>query len=117
MIRIIDYKKVDMTDDEWHQYQEICKSYDRPNFKGTDLFQGLFESDNKGLILFLRPPKNYTSMEVFLFIMSIFCHQHLRLMYSRLDESLKEMQDATNETKIATAEAKSLIDELKKSRA
>lgn len=91
MRRIIDNKRIEMTDDEWNLYQEICKSYDRTNFSGKELFRGLFETDENGLITFLRPPTNFTSMEVFLFMMSLFCHQHLRQMYLKVDQVCEEV--------------------------
>lgn len=109
MIRIIDFKKIDITDDEWNQYQDICNSYNRPNFKGTDLFKGLFETDEKGIIVLLKPPVHYTSMEVYLFIMSLMQQQHLRLMYVRLEQAI-------NDTKQVTEDARKTLEELKNSR-
>jgi hypothetical protein len=85
-IKIIDNRKIDMTDDEWQMYVAICRSYDRPSFKGEELFRELFESDDKGRIVFLKPPSTrHTSMEVFMFISIIFQHQHIRFMHSQFD--------------------------------
>lgn len=109
MFRIISNKRIDLTDDEWRLYQEICKSYDRPNFKGSDLFVGLFETDSDGIITYLKPPTQYTSMEVFLFIIGVMHHQHLRVMYSKVDEAITDC-------KKTTAIAEQLILELKKGR-
>ena len=95
MRRIIDHKRIELTDDEWKYYESICKSYDRPNFKGAELFHDLFETDENGVIIFLKPPKNYTSMEVFLFLMSVMMHQHLRVMYTRVDEACAQMNEKT----------------------
>lgn len=92
MIRIIDNKKIDMTDDEWSMYNQICVSYDRPSFKGIELFRELFETDDYGIIVFIKPPSNrHTSMEVFLFISVVMLHQHIRLVEQRADEQMKEM--------------------------
>lgn len=93
MFRIINNKRIDLTEDEWRLYQEICKSYDRPNFKGSDLFAELFETDAKGIITYLRPPTRFTSMEVFLFMMSIFMHQHVREMYHQVDDICLQMKE------------------------
>ena len=38
MLRIIDNKKIDLTDSEFALYNEICKSYDRNNFSGKDFY-------------------------------------------------------------------------------
>lgn len=97
MIKIIDNKKVELTADEVAVYEKICKSYDRPNFKGQMLFIDLFESDENGIITFIKPPTAYTSMEVVIFLMSIMQHQHLRIMYKEMDEKLAKMQKQVDE--------------------
>jgi len=85
--RIIDNKKVDMTQDEWLMYEKIVKSYTIGTNKGEDLFIDLFEVDSDGIIIFLKPPsKRQTSFEVFLFLMSLMQHQHLRLMHAQIDD-------------------------------
>lgn len=82
-IRIIDNRKISLTQNEWDMYQTIARSYDRANFKGEELFKNLFESDDNGIILFLKPPNDkYVSMEVFLFVSAIMLHQHIRQMHS-----------------------------------
>ena len=116
MIRIIDFKKIDLTDDEWRQYESICASYNRPNFKGSELFRSLFETDENGTIVVLKAPTHYTSMEVFMFMMSIMQHQHLRIMYSTLDSAVKDTQVVMQECRKVTEEARQLIAELKTSR-
>lgn len=108
--RVINHKRIDLTEDEWRLYQEICRSYDKPNFKGSDLFLDLFETDEKGIITFLKPPSKYTSMEVFLFMMSVMQHQHLRVMYERVDQAIADCKQITEK-------AKQVIIELEKSRA
>lgn len=107
--RVINNKRIDLTEDEWRLYQEICRSYDKPNFKGSDLFAELFETDAKGIITYLKPPTRFTSMEVFLFMMSVMQHQHLRVMYSRVDEAITDLKQATEK-------ANEIISELEKSR-
>lgn len=98
-IKIIDNKKISLTQAEFDIYQSICRSYDRPAFKGEELFKGLFESDDNGIIIFIKPPHSkYTSMEVFLFIASVAIHQHIREMhqtsqslFSQLNSKMKEL--------------------------
>lgn len=94
-IRVIDNKKVEMTEDEWAMYQKIVRSYTDLTGKGEDLFIDLFETDNAGTIIFLRPPsKRRTSLEVFLFLMSLMQHQHLRLMHAQVDEAIADLRKA-----------------------
>ena len=72
MIRVVDNKKVEMTDDEYEMYNKIVKSYTDITGKGEDLFIDLFESNDDGVIIFLKPPsKRRTSLEVFLFLMAV----------------------------------------------
>jgi hypothetical protein len=92
-IRIIDNKRIDLTDDEWDMYRKIVKSYTEGPNKGEDLFKDLFETDGGGNIIFLKPPSKYrTSFEVFLFLMSIFQHQHLRLMHREVTDICTQMK-------------------------
>jgi hypothetical protein len=93
-IRIIDSKKVEITDDEWTMYQNIVKSYTTLTNKGEDLFIDLFESDDQGIIMFLKPPsKRQTSFEVFLFLMALMQHQHLRLMHKQIDDACAQLKE------------------------
>ena len=92
--RIIDKKKLDMTNDEWNMYEKICQSYDDINFKGSELFMDLFEVNDNGIIVFLRPPgTRKTSFEVFLFLMSLMQNQHLRLIHNQVDSLCAEIKE------------------------
>jgi hypothetical protein len=94
MIQIIDSKKVDMTHDEYIMYQKIVKSYTTVTNKGEDLFIDLFETDDNGIILFLKPPsKRQTSLEVWMFLMALFQHQHLRVMRKQVDDLCAELRE------------------------
>lgn len=93
-IRVVDNKKLFMTNDEWSMYQKIVKSYTVGPNKGEDLFTDLFETDDGGIILFLKPPsKRRTSFEVFLFLMSLMQQQHLRLMYQQVDDLVIQIKN------------------------
>lgn len=97
-IRIIDNKKLALTQEEWEYYQSICRSYDRPNFKGEDLFKGLFESDDTGNITFLKPPTaRYTSIECFLFIVCLYNHQKMRMYHEHMRQLMSEIKVAVKE--------------------
>lgn len=93
-IRVVDNKKVDMTEDEWKMYDRIVKSYTTATNKGEDLFKDLFETDGNGIIIFLKPPSTFrTSFEVFLFLMSIMQHQHLRVMHQQVDDLVAQVKE------------------------
>ena len=106
MIRIIDNKRIDLTNDEFSLYEKICRSYDQPNFKGEYLFEELFESDNNGFITFLKPPTNYTTPEVIFFLINIMVHQHLRISCGEADLVIAEARSIV-------AEMRELINNLK----
>jgi hypothetical protein len=92
-IKIIDNKKLAMTSEEYKYYQDICKSYNQGAFHGEDLFKGLFESNDKGIITFLRPPtSSYSSMECYLYIVSIYNHQHMRIIYEQCQSLMNEVR-------------------------
>lgn len=90
-IRIIDNKKILLTNDEYSSYEEICRAYDRPNFKGKDLFQDHFEVNEDGIIIFVKPPhKKYSSMEVFTFLISLMVNQQLRIAQDQISTMIIE---------------------------
>lgn len=98
-IRVVDNKKLDMTNDEWNLYQKIIKSYATPQINdGSFLFNDLFETNNDGAIVFLKPPsKQQTSMEVFLFLVSLMVHQHLRASEKAVADICQEMKSKMSE--------------------
>ena len=97
-LRQINNKQVDITDDEWNMYQKICRSYDTNTYKGETMFKGLFEVNDKGLIVFLKPPSEaHTSLEALFFIQNIYHHQHLRVLYKRVDEAIADLKSKEKE--------------------
>lgn len=97
-IRIINNKKVEMTEDEWTMYNKIVKSYTTATNRGEDLFNDLFETDDQGIITFLRPPSKFrTSFEIFLFCMSLMQHQHLRMMHAEVTDVCNQMKEKIRE--------------------
>ena len=90
----IDNKRVDLTHDEIQLYNKIVASYTSLTNKGEDLFIDLFETDENGIIIFLKPPsKRQTSFEVFLFLMAVMQQQHIRLMYKQIEELSIEVRE------------------------
>jgi len=91
-MRIICNKRIDLTDDEWLLFQKICDSYTA--YGGESLFEDLFETDKNGIILFLKPPsKKQTSIEIFLFLASVFNHQHVRAMQEQVKDAIAQMKE------------------------
>jgi len=97
-IFIIDNKKINLTQDEWELYQNIVKSYTTSTNKGEDLFIDLFESNDDGIIIFLKPPsKRQISFEIFLFLISVFSHQHIRVVHSEVFDICNQMNEKLKE--------------------
>ena len=96
--RVINNKRVDLTESEWEMYNKIVASYTSATNKGEDLFNDLFEVDGDGIIIFLKPPSKFrTSFEVFLFLMAAMQHQHLRIMYRKVDEACAKIKELTGD--------------------
>ena len=92
-IRVVNNKKVEMTEDEWERYNKIVQSYTDITGKGEDLFMDLFETNEEGIILMLNPPtKRRNSLEVFLFLMALMQQQHLRLMYQLVGDAIADLK-------------------------
>lgn len=114
MLRIIANKRISLTDSEYQLYQEICKSYDTPKQRGSDLFRDLFETNEHGIITFLRPPtKAFTSMEVFLFLVNIMIHQNLGAACEHSDLISAECKAITLEATSTILEARATINEMR----
>jgi hypothetical protein len=97
-LKVVDNKRLEMTEDEFAMYQKIVKSYTTATNKGEDLFKDLFETDARGVIVLLKPPSKFrTSMEVFLFIMSLQQQQHIRIMYDQVSDIAQQMKDKVKE--------------------
>ena len=93
MLRIIDNKKVELTDTEHKIYKELCEEYTEKYFQGSELFKGLFEVNGEGIILFVKPQHNRKfSMEIFCFLLSVMQNQHLRIMQNQQQTFIKEAQ-------------------------
>jgi len=108
-----------MTNDEYAMYTNICRSYDRQNFKGEDLFRDLFETNEEGIITIIKPPqKNYSSMEVWLFILSVMNNQHMRINRNQVqtlcNEGKEKFKEIIVEAKQSLDEIKSILESLKK---
>lgn len=94
----IDNKRVNLTHDEVQLYNKIVASYTSLTNKGEDLFIDLFETDENGIIVFLKPPsKRQTSFEVFLFLMAVMQQQHIRIMYDQVKDACNQMKDKIRE--------------------
>ncbi|HUS87774.1 MAG TPA: hypothetical protein VMW91_00135 [Desulfosporosinus sp.] len=95
-LRVISNRRIELTEEEWKYYHRICESY----MSGKELFNNLFETDERGTITFLRPPTGQFSMEVIIFLQNIMVHQYLRIMHKEhkdiLDEAERKIESLTS---------------------
>ena len=77
-----------MTDHEYEAYNQICTAY----VQGKDLFKDLFETDENGVIIFIKTPNKMFSLEALLFIQNLMVHQHLRIIYKEFNKSMEELK-------------------------
>lgn len=89
--RIIDYKKVDMTDAEWDYYNQLVKEFSQDNYSGSEQFRDLFDVDGDGCISIIRPPmKKEVGWAVILFLQNLMINQRLRRMEKWVKEQKHE---------------------------
>jgi hypothetical protein len=93
VLRIVDSKRIDLTEDEFAMYEQICNSYKQ----GRSLFSDLFETNSDGIIICLKPPKKMFSMEVVCFLQNVMVHQHLRRIYKEHNDAMKEIEEKISE--------------------
>jgi hypothetical protein len=96
MFKIIDNKKVEVTNDEYRMYEVLCSNHE-PH--GKDIFKNLFEVDEDGIIIYLIPPTKNFSLDAVLFLQNLMIHQHLRRVYKEHEEAMKEVRELLSELK------------------
>jgi hypothetical protein len=78
-IRIVDYKKVDMTDEEYTYYQQIIDTFSDGMYSGKEQFRDAFEVDNDGCITLVKPPlKKQVAWAVIFFLQNLMINQRMR---------------------------------------
>lgn len=83
MIRAIDFKKVDMTDQEFDFYTHLIKTYTAGNGDGKAYFSDLFDADENGIITLIKPIKSIP-WSILFFIQNLMINQHLRSFDERI---------------------------------
>ncbi len=86
--RSILYKKVLLTDDEYNEYQLICKRYTQ----GEELFRNVFEVDDHGRIIYIKAVSDKPmSFEVIHFLQNLQLNQFLRYSVSLVENKVAEL--------------------------
>lgn len=110
--KVVDNKYLEMTQDEFNEFEKICRAADRPNFNGEEIFRDRFVTDDNGKIIYLKALSNkQISFEAVFFLMNLMQNQHLRAMYNEVDylakkinEKVKQVDDLKIDDKISISE-------------
>jgi len=90
MHKVIDYKKVDMSDDEYNYYKHLVETFSDKdkNISGSIYFKDLFDTDKDGLITLIKTEK-VVPWAVLFFMQQLMLSQRIRLIDGLLDRALK----------------------------
>ena len=91
-MKAIDYKKIDISAEEYKYYQELIKTL---GDDGAGYFRGLFEVDGRGFITTIRTNKNIP-WAVLVFLQQIQINQRLRV----IDEQANVIRDLNSRLKV-----------------
>ena len=90
MMKVIDYKKVDMTEEEYAYYLRLVEQFSKPNYDGKEQFRDVFDVDGDGCISFIRPPLGREiGWGVLFFLQNLMINQRLR----RIERKIGKLND------------------------
>ena len=89
-IRVVDFKGVEMSDEEYEYYQKLVEEFTYANYDGKDQFHDMFEVDGEGCISMVKPPlKKEVGWAIIVFLQNLMINQRLR----RMERKIKEILD------------------------
>jgi hypothetical protein len=89
MLIIVDYKKVEMTEDEKIYYDKIVEEFTNGGYSGKEEFRDVFDVDADGCISMIRPPlKKEVPWVVLVFLQNLMINQRLGRMERWCKEKL-----------------------------
>lgn len=94
MKRVIDYRQVEMTDEESTYLEKLLSEF--PD--GKDQLRGLFEVDGDGCIVMVTPPvRKQISWGVLFFFQNLMINQRLRRLERLQAKALQNMEERHSE--------------------
>lgn len=109
MIRAVDNKRLDLSDEEYSYYLKLIEAF------GKEDFSGLFSSDKNGQIVSITPPVDrQISLGSIFFILNVMMNQRLRAMGAAIENSKKSVAEQNRVTTLEerVAELESRLDDL-----
>jgi hypothetical protein len=96
MKRIIDYKQVDMTEEEFAYFQQLLAEF--PD--GKHQIRDMFDVDGEGRISLVRPPvKRQVAWGFLFFFQNLMINQRLRSLEEQYGRAVKKLYDLVREEK------------------
>ena len=100
MYKVIDYKKIDISNDEYNYYKHLVEVFsdEEKNIKGTIYFKDLFDVDKSGLITLIKTEKS-VPWAILFFVQQLMVSQRLRFVddinkaLKKFDKRLKKLED------------------------
>lgn len=101
MYKIIDYKKIDMSDDEYNYYKHLVEVFSDKdkNISGRIYFEDLFDIDKDGLITLIKTEK-VIPWAILFFMQQLMLSQRLRSIDNinkvlrKFDKRLKKLENS-----------------------
>ena len=101
MHKVIDYKKVDISNDEYDYYKHLVEIFSdkEKNIKGSIYFKDLFDVDKNGLITLIKTEKS-VPWAILFFVQQLMVSQRLRFVddinkaLKKFDRRLKKLEDS-----------------------
>lgn len=88
MRRVIDFKSVEMMDEEFEYYNKLVQEFTFGVYNGKDQFHDVFDVDEDGCISLIRPPlKKEVGWAIIVFLQNLMINQRLRRMESWVREN------------------------------
>jgi hypothetical protein len=84
-LRVIDYKQVEMEDEEYEYYQKLVNSFNYGTYSGKEQFHDVFDVDGDGCIAYINPPiGKQIAWAVLFFLQNLMINQRLRRIEKRI---------------------------------
>lgn len=86
---VIDFKQVDMIEEEHQYYQQLVKEFSFGQINGKMYFHDVFDVDEDGCISIIRPPlKTEIPWAIILFLQNTMLNQRIRRMEKWVQEKV-----------------------------